>query len=244
MRRSRIGKPKVRLASNGDTQLDVLFNVRAQGSRLEAERDHSFFEPMLKTGILVSTAVNLDVRDADLAAAEITMRCKGDRIERVYASAEFVEHLRAWVGDRSNGPLFATRHGGRLTTRQVARRLGQWVERAGIKRAASPHALRHSFATGLYARTHDVLLVKEALRHRSVASTLVYARVDAQRLKRAMACSTTSPSDPDSTSPNGLPGRRRRRRRRGNSQGCRTEGVGACGEETELGTGQPARVFG
>ena len=66
------------------------------------------------------------------------------------------------------------------------RRRSRWLEKAGIKRPASPHSLRQSFATDLYQRTGDVLLVKEALHHRSITSTLVYARVDEERSKRAM----------------------------------------------------------
>jgi site-specific recombinase XerD len=88
--------------------------------------------------------------------------------------------------DRTTGPLFPTRDGRRLTSRQVARRLAGWLEAAGITRRASPHTLRHSFATQLYRKTGDILLVREALRHRSIASTLVYARVDGERLRRAL----------------------------------------------------------
>ncbi len=167
-----------------------LLEVLAAGDGFEAERDHVLFALMLRTGIRVGSAVTLNVNDVDLDAGELTPRCKGDRIERVFLIAKVVEHLRRWLGDRSNGPLFTTGHGGRLTTRQVARRLGQWVERAGIKRAASPHSLRHSFATGLYRRTGDILLVREALRHQSIASTLVYAHADGERLRTAMAYSS------------------------------------------------------
>jgi site-specific recombinase XerD len=177
------GPPKTLTAAEQERLLDAL----ARGTGFEAERDRVLFTLMLRTGIRVGSAVALDVPDVNPDAGEITLRCKGDRIERVFLGDEIREALRDWIGERSDGPLFATRHGGWLTTRQVARRLGQWVERAGIKRAASPHALRHTFATALYRRTGDVLLVKEALRHRSVASTLVYARVDGERLRRAMA---------------------------------------------------------
>lgn len=177
------GPPKCLTIAEQDRLLEVL----AAGEGFEAERDHVLFALMLKTGIRVGSTVALDVNDVDLDAGEITLRCKGDRIERVYLNAEVVEQLRTWIGARFDGPLFATRHGGRLTTRQVARRLGQWIDRAGIKRAASPHSLRHSFATALYRRTGDILLVREALRHRSIASTLVYARADGEQLRRAMA---------------------------------------------------------
>ncbi|MBI5433295.1 MAG: tyrosine-type recombinase/integrase [Planctomycetes bacterium] len=67
----------------------------------------------------------------------------------------------------------------------TARRLELWLDRAGLPHRGA-HALRHSFATRLYQRTGDVLLVKEALGHRSVVSTLVYAQADEGRLRRAM----------------------------------------------------------
>ncbi len=61
-----------------------------------------------------------------------------------------------------------------------------WRERAGISSPVTPHGLRHAFAMGLYARTGDVLVVKEALGHRSIASTMVYARPREERLRVAL----------------------------------------------------------
>ncbi len=85
---------------------------------------------------------------------------------------------------RTPGPL--TRQ--RVSRRQAQRRFAHWIEKAAITRAASPHSLRHRFAMAMYARTQDVLLVKEALHHRSITSTLVYARADETRLRRALGC--------------------------------------------------------
>jgi integrase/recombinase XerD len=177
------GPPKTLTTQEQEKLLDAI----RKGEGHEDRRDAALFETMLRTGIRVGSAVNLDVNDVDLDAGEITLRCKGDRIEKVFIGSEIVERLRVWIGDRTDGPLFWTKDGRQLTTRQVARRLGQWVEKAGIRRSASPHTLRHSFATEMYRKTGDILLVKEALRHRSIASTLVYARVDGERLRRAMA---------------------------------------------------------
>ncbi len=94
-------------------------------------------------------------------------------------------HLAVYIGDRAAGPLFTTRKGQRITTRHTQRRVRQWFEKASITRA-SAHSLRHSFATELYQRTGDILLVKEALHHRSITSTLVYAEAGEDRLRRAM----------------------------------------------------------
>ena len=73
-----------------------------------------------------------------------------------------------------------------MSVRHAQRRFRGWLRRAGVQRPASPHSLRHRFAMDLYRRTGDVLLVKEALRHRSIASTMVYARADRARLRAAL----------------------------------------------------------
>ena len=61
------------------------------------------------------------------------------------------------------------------------------LKAARIKGARGTHSLRHSFAMRVYRTTRDLLLTKEALGHRSVASTMVYARADESRLRRAVA---------------------------------------------------------
>jgi integrase/recombinase XerC len=177
------GPPRTLAEDDQQRLLETL--AKAEGH--EAVRDHAMFALMLRTGIRVGSTVGLNVDDVDLAAGEVLLHTKGDRIERVFLGKEIAAHLRRWIGDRTAGPLFPTRDGRRLTSRQVARRLAGWLEAAGITRRASPHTLRHSFATALYRRTGDIRLVREALRHRSIASTLVYARVDGERLKAAMA---------------------------------------------------------
>jgi integrase/recombinase XerC len=57
---------------------------------------------------------------------------------------------------------------------------------AGIARRVRPHDLRHSFAERLYRKTHDLLLVQRALGHRSVTSTMVYARCEQGWLRTAL----------------------------------------------------------
>ncbi len=91
------------------------------------------------------------------------------------------------MGEKTSGALFTTKDGRKATTRHDARRFSEGIVRAGIRGAASAHTLRHTFATGLYRRTGDILLVRKALRHHSIASTLTYARSDADSLRRAMA---------------------------------------------------------
>ena len=100
------------------------------------------------------------------------MPARADRQQRAVQYAR--ENPSARISD------IADRHGVKEKT------VRRWLKAAGIERPASPHSLRHSFARDLYRRCRDVLLVKEALRHRSIVSTLVYAQVDEERLRRAI----------------------------------------------------------
>ncbi|TAH37725.1 MAG: hypothetical protein EYC70_07090 [Planctomycetota bacterium] len=151
-------------------------------------RDRALFGLMLAAGPRIGSVLALEVGDVDLAAGELWLRrTKGDQPERVYLSAGICRQLSACIGTRRQGPLFPAHHGGHLGARGVRIRFAAWCRRAGIERRVSPHGLRHAFAMTLYERTGDLLLVKEALRHRSIASTVIYARCAPDRLRQAIA---------------------------------------------------------
>ena len=150
-------------------------------------RDRVLFELMLRTGIRIGSALAIRVEDVDTARREIVLRrMKYRREHRVYLTEALAAVLGEWIGDRVEGWLFEGQRGEPLTGRHAARRLRGWCERAGI-RLVSPHALRHSFATGLYQRTGDLRLVQEALAHASIASTARYAAVGSERVRGAVA---------------------------------------------------------
>ncbi len=92
--------------------------------------------------------------------------------------------MREFLDGRAVGPVFmaGTR---RISTRQAQRRLAEWLAKAGIT-GKSAHSLRHSFATGLLARTGDLRLVQAALGHASIVSTTIYTGVDRVRLRAAV----------------------------------------------------------
>ncbi len=171
-----------------DDERQRLLDVLAEGEGPEARRDHLLFHVMLTTGIRLGAAVAINVEDVDVVHGEIELRHgKGNRPARVFLGQAIREHLDEYLCDLVSGPLFPGRDGEPITPRHVHRRLRQWLKKAGINRPVSPHTLRHAFAMGLYQRTGDILLVKEALHHRSIASTLIYARADEERLRRALA---------------------------------------------------------
>jgi len=59
----------------------------------------------------------------------------------------------------------------------VGYRFAHWLREAGIEKAITPHGLRHTFATRLYSRTGDLLVVQRALGHRHIATTEIYTHL-------------------------------------------------------------------
>jgi site-specific recombinase XerD len=151
----------------------------------EGERDRALIDLLRGSGIRIGSAIALDVGDIDFVHGEVTLRtAKNDRPTTAVLPAAVASRLREHVGTRTDGPVF--RAGDRrICLRHAQRRVAEWFSRAGIQ-GRSAHALRHTFATGLLAKTGDLRLVQAALGHASIASTTIYAAIDRARLRKAV----------------------------------------------------------
>ena len=134
-----------------------------------ARRDHALFSVLLSTGLRVSSAVGLDVRDLDLERSRLAVTVKGGRRESVVLSTRMRDLLAGFVEGRE-GPVFVSNQGRRISLRQVQTRLRYWLDAAGIETAATVHSLRHAVGTKIYEATGDVHLVATALHHRNVST--------------------------------------------------------------------------
>jgi len=185
VRRAICGTPPPKALSEADAA--KLLDTLASATSAAGRRDHALFHLMLATGIRIGSAVALDVQDADLERGELWLRStKNNRPDRVLIGTAICQHLREFIGERTTGPLFRARDGRRVSLRHVQRRFEEWAEKTGIISKVSVHGLRHSFANHIYQRTGDLLLTQAALRHRSICSTLVYARADEKRLRHVL----------------------------------------------------------
>ncbi len=185
VRRTRAEPPPPRGLSSAE-QMRLLASVDGT-TRGEARRDGVLIRLMLTTGLRLSSALALDVPDVDVERGELRVRrLKGGGEQVAPIPDTMRDRLVAYVEERTAGPLFLGCTGRRLGNRQAQRRFAQWLEHAGLAGRYSAHSLRHAFAMGLYQRTGDVLLVREALGHRSISSTMVYARCDNERLRQAV----------------------------------------------------------
>lgn len=154
-------------------------------------RDRALLELLYATGLRVSELVGLSLPDVDLPGRQVRTIGKGRRERIIPFGEKAAEALAAWLparlallaGRRARGePLFLNARGGRLTDRSVRRVLLSALSAAEVPRHASPHALRHSFATHLLAAGADLRTIQELLGHASLATTQRYTHLDVERL--------------------------------------------------------------
>ena len=156
-------------------------------------RDRAILELMYSSGVRVRELVNLDDADLDLRNATIRVRGKGRRERLGIVGGHARTALREWLAARPRTvasargprPLFTNKLGGRLSVRGVARLLEKHLAAAGLTGRASPHTLRHSFATHLLDAGADIRSVQELLGHKSLVTTQIYTHVTTSRLLEA-----------------------------------------------------------
>lgn len=156
-------------------------------------RDRAILELMYSSGVRVRELVGLDDSDLDLRGGTVRVRGKGRRERLGIVGGHARAALAAWLasrpgrtparpGPRAQQPLFTNRFGGRLSVRGVARLLEKHLAVAGLSRRASPHTLRHSFATHLLDAGADIRSVQELLGHKSLVTTQIYTHVTTTKL--------------------------------------------------------------
>ena len=169
----------------------LLKELRGRSSVL-AGRDRIIIEVFLGTGIRLQELVDLDIEDVDLDAKHLHVRSKGGVPQVKFLKSNLRSLLRSYLAERRRQgegecrALFLSNRGERLCERQVARRLEHWLAAAGIEKKLSPHGLRHTFATHLYSRTGDILVVQRALGHRDLSTTLIYTHLVDSELEDAL----------------------------------------------------------
>ncbi len=158
-------------------------------SELLAMRDRAMFDLLYGTGLRVGELVQLCVRDLDPDRREVRVRGKGQKERVVPVPGQVATSVQEYLDRRRRPgllaePLFLNARGGRLTDRGVRKRLRQRLLEVGIERTASPHALRHSFATHLLDADVDLRSIQELLGHSRLSTTQRYTHVSAERLAR------------------------------------------------------------
>jgi site-specific recombinase XerD len=177
-------------------EIDQLLDSLPASTPLQL-RDRALFELAYAAGLRAAELVDLDVESLDREGEQLRVEGKGGKTRIVPAGEHAWRALDAYV-ERGrpelvadslvrDPALFLSRTGRRLATSDVRRRLRTALNRAGVQAAASPHALRHSFATHLLDGGADLRTIQELLGHSSLSTTQTYTRVESKRLRKAYA---------------------------------------------------------
>jgi integrase/recombinase XerC len=151
-----------------------------------AKRDTALFTLLYGCGLRIDEALSLNRADApDGEAMMITGKGSKQRVVPVLpivrdSISEYVDACP--FSQKADGPLFLGARGGRLNPGVVQRQMRKLRAQLGLPASATPHALRHSFATHLLGAGGDLRTIQELLGHASLTTTQRYTSVDSERL--------------------------------------------------------------
>jgi integrase/recombinase XerD len=158
-------------------------------------RDAAMLETLYATGLRVSELVKLRLADLNFDAGFLIAHGKGKKERLVPLGEVALASLRQYVdvarphflrgrgAARAGDALFLTRLGRRMTRQGFWKLLGRHAVGAGIRKAISPHKLRHSFATHLVERGADLRAVQAMLGHADIGTTEIYTHVSRGHLR-------------------------------------------------------------
>lgn len=155
---------------------------------LKLLRDRALLEVLYSTGTRASELVSLDLADLDLVSGLARVRGKRKKERLVVLGSQARTAIQEYLPARAatnarHDRLFVNVRGGPLTDRSLRRILDGHLERVGIQVKASPHTLRHSFATHMLERGADLRSVQELLGHENLATTQIYTHLTLARLR-------------------------------------------------------------
>ncbi len=160
-------------------------------------RDRAILETLFSTGLRVTELVNLNKEQLKIKNTtkdlEVTVVGKGEKPRTVYFSQRAVNWLKKYLDLRTDmdKALFInykpgiekTNQSRRLTPKSIEDIVKKYVKITGLSTLATPHTLRHSFATDLLSQGVDLRLVQEFLGHRNIATTQIYTHVTNKQLR-------------------------------------------------------------
>ena len=178
----------------GDDQLKSLLEA-PDTTKKDGIRDRSILETLFSTGLRVSELASLNTNTINLTRREFGIIGKGGKMRVVFISDSAADWLQKSLDVRKDSfkPLFIRFQGKvdpsnngeamRLSTRSIERIVEKYVKKLGLPVKATPHTLRHSFATDLLMNGADIRSVQEMLGHSNISTTQIYTHVTNTHLK-------------------------------------------------------------
>jgi len=172
-------------------EVEKLINA-PDGRNWRGLRDKASLELMYATGMRVSELINLKTNSINMDVGFVKCVGKGSK-ERIIplgnkakeAITRYMEKSRVKLArdGSQDQSLFLTRLGKGMSRQSFWKMVKAYARKSGIKKAISPHKLRHSFATHLLERGADLRIVQEMLGHSDISTTQIYTHINKERLK-------------------------------------------------------------
>ena len=190
---SLISNPKRNKTLPKPVDIDGVFELLNQApefakSDWQGLRDKAVFMLLYGAGLRISEALNINVGDIKTGQTTLIVKGKGNKERVVPLLPEVVEAINEYAQNvpypLENGEaLFLGARGERLVARIIQRQMKKIREYIGLPDSATPHALRHSFATHLLNEGCDLRSIQELLGHESLSTTERYTNVSLEKLK-------------------------------------------------------------
>lgn len=137
-------------------------------------------------GLRVSEIICLKVKDLELDTMSIHLKAaKGKKDRKTIIPKRLISDLKNLIaGKDSNEYLFESNRGGKLTERTIQNVFNKALKKVDIKKDATFHSLRHSFATHLLEAGYDIRYIQELLGHQNIRTTQIYTQVSNIKLRK------------------------------------------------------------
>jgi integrase/recombinase XerC len=181
--------PKPIAAASAKQLTDVDLRAGEEREPWVFARDAAVLALLYGSGLRISEALGLkrEMVPAPGKGDVIVVTGKGNKTRMVPVLRQVLELIAQYVAIcpydlPDHGPLFVGAKGGPLSPRIVQLTMARMRGMLGLAETATPHALRHSFATHLLARGGDLRAIQELLGHASLSTTQIYTAVDTEQL--------------------------------------------------------------
>ncbi|MDO5843996.1 MAG: tyrosine-type recombinase/integrase [Methanocorpusculum sp.] len=166
----RVDRPKIK-----DRELKYLRHKEVMEfiESLENPRDRLLIRTIYATGMRISEVCGLLAEHIDFEEGTIRVRGKGGKIRIVFCDSDTLSLIKSHLNGKKSGVVFEGRGGKAIAPRTVQHIFNLYAP-AGI----TPHKIRHSYASELYKRSHNLRVVQENLGHNSIQTTEIYIHTD------------------------------------------------------------------
>jgi|AGTN01.3.fsa_nt_gi Site-specific recombinase XerD len=161
-------------------------------SLFESIRNLSLIDILISTGIRIGEAAGIEIKDILFYDHAVLVHGKGRKQRILYISCqETWDNMKNWINVRKQHScncqnLFVNRYGNPMSIQSIESVFSKFRDKSKINSLATPHYLRHTFATNLLSNGADLRSVQELLGHSSIATTEIYTEVTLKRKKQVL----------------------------------------------------------